>query len=41
LLSHSKKWREQVKLQAIQYAKSNDWRKMASKVREIYLKNKE
>jgi len=41
LLSHSKKWREQVKLQAIQYAKSNDWRKMASKVRGIYLKIKE
>jgi len=37
LFSHSKKWREQVKLQAIQYAKSNDWRKMASGVRRAYL----
>lgn len=40
-LSQSVKWREQIKLQAIQYAKINNWRKMASKVREIYLKNKE
>jgi len=40
-LSQSVKWRNQIKLQAIQYGKINNWRKMASKVREIYLKIKE
>jgi len=37
-LSQSIKWRKQIKLQAIQYAETNNWRKMASKVRRIYLK---
>ena len=40
-LSQSVKWRNHIKLQAIQYAKINNWRKTASKVREIYLKIKE
>lgn len=40
-LSQSTKWRNQIKLNAIQYGKINNWRKMASKVREIYLKIKE
>ena len=38
-LSYSMKWREQIKMRAIQYAKKNNWQIMASKVRERYLKN--
>lgn len=40
-LSYSMKWRAQIKMRAIQYAKKNNWQIMASKVREIYLKIKE
>lgn len=40
-LSQSIKWRKKIESQAIQYAKINDWQKMASKIRGIYLKIKE
>ena len=36
-LAQPLKWREQVKFRAIQYAKTNHWRKMASGVRRAYL----
>lgn len=36
-LAQPSKWREQVKSRAIQYAKANHWRKMATGVRKVYL----
>lgn len=37
-LSKSIKWREQIKLQASQYVKTNNWRIMAREIKRVYLK---